>query len=37
MSVYTDKAKTSMDKGIEARKNNFARVRTGRANPHAMG
>ena len=31
MSVYTDKAKTSMDKGIEALKNNFARVRTGRA------
>ena len=36
MSVYTDKAKTSMDKGIEALKNNFARVRTGRANPHAL-
>lgn len=36
MSVYTDKAKSSMDKGIEALKNNFARVRTGRANPHAL-
>ena len=36
MSFYTDKAKTSMDKGIEALKNNFARVRTGRANPHAL-
>ena len=36
MSVYTDKAKTSMDKGIEALKNNFARVRTGRANPHTL-
>lgn len=36
MSVHSDKAKQSMEKCIEALKNNFARVRTGRANPHAL-
>lgn len=36
MSQYTDNAKKSMDKCIEALKNNFARVRTGRANPHIL-
>ena len=36
MSQYTDKAKSSMDKCLEALKNNFARVRTGRANPHIL-
>ena len=37
MSVHSDKAKQSMEKCIEALKNNFGRVRTGRANPHALG
>ena len=36
MSQYTDKAKASMDKSIEALKSNFAKVRTGRANPHML-
>lgn len=36
MSVHSDKAKQSMEKCIEALKNNFCRVRTGRANPHAL-
>lgn len=36
MSVHSDKAKQSMEKCIEALKNNFGRVRTGRANPHAL-
>lgn len=36
MSVHSDKAKQSMDKCIEALKNNFSRIRTGRANPHAL-
>lgn len=36
MSEYTDNAQKSMDKCIEALKNNFARVRTGRANPHVL-
>ena len=36
MSEHTDKAKTSMEKCIEALKGNFARVRTGRANPHIL-
>ena len=36
MSVHSDKAKQSMEKCIEALKNNFGRVRTGRANPYAL-
>ena len=36
MSQYTDNAKRSMDKCVDALKNNFARVRTGRANPHIL-
>ena len=36
MSVHSDKAKQSMEKCIEALKSNFGRVRTGRANPHAL-
>lgn len=36
MSQHTDKAKRSMDKCIEVLKGNFARVRTGRANPHIL-
>lgn len=36
MSVHSDKAKQSMEKCIEALKNNFGHVRTGRANPHAL-
>lgn len=36
MSVYTDKAKSGMDKCIDALKNNFSKVRTGRANPHIL-
>lgn len=36
MSVHSDKAKQSMEKCIEALKNNFGRVRTGRANPRAL-
>lgn len=36
MSEITDKARSRMDKGIEALKNNFAKVRTGRANPHIL-
>ena len=36
MSVHSDKAKQSMDKCIEALKNSFIRIRTGRANPHAL-
>lgn len=36
MSQYTDNAKKSMDKCIDALKNNFSRVRTGRANPHIL-
>ena len=36
MSVHSDKAKQAMEKCIEALKNNFGRVRTGRANPHAL-
>ena len=34
MSQHTDFAKSHMDKCIEALKANFARVRSGRANPH---
>ncbi len=36
MSTYTDNAKKNMDKCIENLKGNFARVRTGRANPHIL-
>lgn len=36
MSEYTDAAKGHMEKSIEALKGNFARVRTGRANPHVL-
>lgn len=36
MSEHTDKAKSSMEKCVEALKGNFARVRTGRANPHIL-
>ncbi|MGI6755423.1 MAG: ribosome recycling factor [Atopobiaceae bacterium] len=36
MSTYTDSAKTRMDKSIQALKNNFSKVRTGRANPHIL-
>ncbi len=36
MSEHTDKAKASMEKSVEALKGNFARVRTGRANPHIL-
>ena len=36
MSEYTDMCKTRMGKCIDALKANFARVRTGRANPHIL-
>ena len=36
MSQYTDKAQRSMEKCVGALKANFARVRTGRANPHIL-
>lgn len=36
MSEYTDLAKTHMGKSIDALQSNFARVRTGRANPRAL-
>ena len=36
MSQHTDKAQRSMEKCVEALRNNFARVRTGRANPHIL-
>ena len=36
MSQYTDKAEKNMEKCLEALRNNFARVRTGRANPHIL-
>ena len=36
MSEYTDSAQRRMDKAIDALQNNFARVRTGRANPHVL-
>ena len=36
MSEYTDSARTQMDKCIDALRHNFAKVRTGRANPHAL-
>lgn len=36
MSEYTDSARTQMSKSIDALQANFARVRTGRANPRAL-
>jgi len=36
MSKYTDVAHQKMDKSIEALSHNFAKVRTGRANPHVL-
>lgn len=36
MSEYTDKAKKSMEKCVDALRTNFSRVRTGRANPHIL-
>lgn len=36
MSEHTDRAQASMEKCVEALKGNFARVRTGRANPHIL-
>lgn len=36
MSAYTDQAQTHMNKCIDALKNNFSKVRTGRANPQVL-
>ena len=36
MSEYTKNARTQMEKGIDALKNNFTKVRTGRANAHVL-
>ena len=36
MSEYTDAAKKQMERSIEALGHNFAKVRTGRANPHVL-
>ncbi len=36
MSEYTDSARSHMEKGVEALKHNFAKVRTGRANAHVL-
>lgn len=36
MSHYTDQAKTSMTKCIDALSHNFSKVRTGRANAHVL-
>lgn len=36
MSEYTDVAKKQMERSIEALGHNFAKVRTGRANPHVL-
>ncbi len=36
MSEYTDSAKAQMNKCIDALQGNFAKVRTGRANPRAL-
>ena len=36
MSAYTDQAQKHMNKCIDARKNNFSKVRTGRANPQVL-
>ncbi len=36
MSAYTDQAQKNMNKCIDALKNNFSKVRTGRANPQVL-
>lgn len=36
MSTYTDQAQKHMNKCIDALKNNFSKVRTGRANPQVL-
>lgn len=36
MSAYTDQAQKHMNKCIDALKNNFSKVRTGRANPRVL-
>ena len=36
MSEYTKNARTQMEQGIDALKNNFTKVRTGRANAHVL-
>lgn len=36
MSAYTDQAQKHMNKCIDALKNNFSKVRTGRANPQVL-
>ena len=36
MSEFTDLAKSQMEDSLEALQNNFAKVRTGRANPHIL-
>lgn len=36
MSEYTDRARHKMDKCIDSLKADFAKVRTGRANPHVL-
>ena len=36
MSEHTKNARTQMEKGIDALKNNFTKVRTGRANAHVL-
>ena len=36
MSQHTDFAQSHMDKALDALKANFARVRSGRANPHIL-
>ena len=36
MSEYTDEARERMDKAIDALRHNFVKIRTGRANAHAL-
>jgi len=36
MSEYTDEARQRMDKAIDALRHNFVKIRTGRANAHAL-
>lgn len=36
MSEYTSNAKTQMEKALDALRNNFTKVRTGRANAHVL-
>lgn len=36
MSEYTDSARTHMEKCLDGLRHNFAKVRTGRANPHVL-